>query len=90
MTRLNELDLLSPAPYPLARVGHVIAPTLRQVAALGYETYNAYLSLLSLHAEQLFAASGLPDPGGANAFHTLIGNQELRALLCAAFSFFLV
>ena len=50
MTRLNELDLLSPAPYPLARVGHVIAPTLRQVAALGYETYNAYLSLLSLHA----------------------------------------
>ena len=90
MTRLNELDLLSRTPYPLARVGHVIAPTLRQVAALGYETYNAYLSLLSLHAEQLFAASGLPDPGGANAFHTLIGNQELRALLCAAFSFFLV
>lgn len=86
----QRVGFAQPAPYPLARVGHVIAPTLRQVAALGYETYNAYLSLLSLHAEQLFAASGLPDPGGANAFHTLIGNQELRALLCAAFSFFLV
>ena len=62
MAHLNALDLLSPQPYPIARVGHVIAPTLRQVAALGYETYNAYLSLLSLHAEQLFAASGLPIP----------------------------
>lgn len=90
MTHLNALDLLSPEPYPIARVGHVIAPTLRQVAALGYETYNAYLSLLSLRGGQLFAASGLPGPDGAAVFYTLAASEELRALLCAAFSFFLL
>ncbi len=90
MTRLNELDLLSPAPYPLARVGHVIAPTLRQVAALGYETYNAYLSLLSLHAEQLFAASGLPDPGGGQRVPYADRESGATRAFMRCLSFFLV
>ncbi len=89
MTRLHELDLLSPEPCPLARVGHVRAPTLRQVAAIGYETYNAYLSLLSLQSGQLSEASGLPGSAGDSTFDTMAASPELRAFLCAAFSFFL-
>ena len=63
MAHLNALDLLSPQPYPIARVGHVIAPTLRQAAALGHQTHTAYRTLLALHAAQLFAAHRLADPG---------------------------
>lgn len=89
MTRLHALDLLSPEPYPLARVGHVRAPTLRQVAAIGYETYNAYLSLLSLRGGQISEAAGLPGVAEACAYDAVAASPELRALLCAAFSFFL-
>lgn len=89
MTRLNALDLLSPAPYPLAQVGHVRSPALRQVASIGYETYNAYLSLLSLRDGQLIDASGPPDSAEAPLFARMTASPELRALLCAAFSFFL-
>lgn len=89
MTRLHELDLLSPEPYPLARAGHVRAPTLRQIASIGYETYNAYLSLLSLRGGQLSEACGLPASAGAPPFVLMTASPELRALLCTAFSFFL-
>ena len=89
MAHLNALDLLSPEPYPIARVGHVIAPTLRQVAALGYDTYNAYLSLLSLRRDQLANSSGLPLTAGDSPFVLMTANPELCALLSAAFSFFM-
>lgn len=88
MTPLHELDLLSPEPYPLAQIGHVCSPTLRQIASIGYEVYCAYLSLLSLRGDQLAQAVGVEGEGNS-PFALLIEGSELRALLGAAFSFFM-
>lgn len=89
MTRLHELDLLSPEPFPLARAGHIRAPTLRQIASIGYDTYNAYLSLLSLRRDQLANSSGLPLTAGDSPFVLITANPELCALFSTAFSFFM-
>lgn len=88
MTQLHELDLISPEPYPLAQVGHVRSPTLRQIASIGYEAYRTYLSLLSLRGDELAQAAGIAG-SAASPFALLTESLELRELICAALSFFM-
>ena len=50
---LKYIELLSPEPYFIEKVGSIISPTLR-VVSKNMDTYNFYLSLLSMNSEGLF------------------------------------
>lgn len=46
--KLSYFDLLSPDPIQICNVGSIISPTLREIRAIGYNTYQYYLSMLLL------------------------------------------
>ena len=54
--KFSEFDLLSPEPLPVSGIGSVKAVTLRHIAAIGFHSYQLFLSLLLLDTDTYFKA----------------------------------
>ena len=59
--KLSYFELLSPEPVEIKNAGGILSPKLRSIAALGYNTYQYYLSILLLDAETLLSMFGGSD-----------------------------
>lgn len=45
---LEYFDLLSPNPIPIQNVGGILSPKLKDIASIGYKTYQYYLAVLQM------------------------------------------
>ena len=52
--KFSEFDLLSPEPLPVSGIGSVKAVTLRHIAAIGFHSYQLFLSLFTVRYRYLF------------------------------------
>lgn len=59
-------DLLSPAPVYISRVGGIVSPKLKDIASIGINTYQYYLTILLMDLK---------------AYFTMLGQQEQFNLL---------
>lgn len=96
--KLSYFDLLSPAPIKLIGVGHITSPTLRDIAAIGYDTYQYYLTILSMDLKNYLKITGmfeqyesLPDKEKEqiNIFNILLSNEDTRNSLVEILNFFI-
>lgn len=72
--KVNYFDLLSPNPVYVPDIGGIISPTLRDIAAIGIDTYQYYLTILLMDT---------------NAFDLLTANPQSTALLQTVLNFFI-
>ncbi|MDE6852979.1 MAG: hypothetical protein K2J67_10955 [Lachnospiraceae bacterium] len=98
MLKPSYFTLLSPDPIPIPQGGSVISPRLRDISAIGYDTYQHYLSVLIMDIKTYFAMLGqqetfdlLSDEEKAkwNIFDCLLSIQQTRILLQDILNFFL-
>ena len=96
--RLSYFELLSPDPVKLPGAGAITAPTLREISAIGYDTYQNYLAFLLMDVETYFTMTGLGETYKAlseaekdqlHIFDLLLLNEAATALLENALDFFL-
>lgn len=94
----NYFTLLSPDPISIPNVCSVLSPRLRDISAIGYDTYQYYLSILVMDVRTYFAMLGqqeaydlLTDEEKArwNIFDCLLSTQQTRILLQDILNFFL-
>lgn len=85
---INYFDLLSPDPIQVQNIGGVISPKLRDIASIGYNTYQYYLSILLLDLktdDSLFTEEKMQ----MSIFELLISNLQSRELLQNILNFFM-
>lgn len=103
--KFSEFDLLSPEPLPVSGIGSVKAVTLRHIAAIGFHSYQLFLSLLLLDTDTYFKAdNGSPifseqlnyyaslsdsDKVKCTVFDFLVTNPAYNVLIQKALSFFI-
>lgn len=96
--RFSYFELLSPDPIEIPGVGSVTAPTLGEISAIGYDTYQNYLAFLLMDVGDYFAMTGLgesyralsePEKDQLHIFDLLLLNGATAALLANALDFFL-
>lgn len=96
--KLNYFTLLSPDPISIPNVCSVLSPRLRDISAIGYDTYQYYLSILVMDVRTYFAMLGqqesydlLTDEEKVrwNIFDCLLSTQQTRILLQDILNFFL-
>lgn len=94
----NYFDLLSPCPIYLPNAGGVISPTLRAIASVGIDTYQYYLSVLSMDLKAYLTMLGHPEQYEALSeeekarlpmFDLLTANAQSAELLQKALDFFI-
>lgn len=56
--KLSYFELLSPEPLKIQNVGSIISPKLRDIASIGYNTYQYYLSILLLDTKTYLSSIG--------------------------------
>lgn len=82
----HYFDLLSPHPIQVQNIGGIVSPKLRDIASIGYHTYQYYLAVLLQNSEScdsLFAENQM------STFEGLISNSESRNLLQNILNFFI-
>lgn len=67
---LSYFDLLSPAPVQLSGIGGIVSPKLREISAIGYNTYQFYLSVLQMDGKSVLSAIGLQAMPNAEQIQT--------------------
>lgn len=96
--KLEYFDLLSPNPIYLQQVGGILSPKLKDIAAIGMNTYQHYLTLLSTDLKTYFAmihqkelAELLTDEENSpiNMFDFFTMNNESIQFLQTIFNFFI-
>ncbi len=96
--KLSYFELLSPEPVEIKNAGGILSPKLRSIAALGYNTYQYYLSILLLDAETLLSMFGGSDqykrmPKEAqeqiHIFDLLTASEQSYSLLQNILNFFI-
>lgn len=96
--KLEYFDLLSPAPVNIPKAGGIISPKLKDIASIGIDTYQYYLSVLLMDLKTYFTMIGqkeqfesLPDEEKAkmNMFDLLTINRESINLLQTVLNFFI-
>lgn len=50
--KLSYFELLSPAPVNIPQVGGILSPTLKDIASIGIQTYQYYLTILHTYMQQ--------------------------------------
>lgn len=95
----NYFTLLSPDPISIPNVCSVLSPRLRDISAIGYDTYQYYLSILVMDIRTYFSMLGqqetydlLSDEEKTrwNIFDCLLSTQQTRILLQNILDFFLL
>lgn len=91
---VNYFDLLSPTPMQLSGIGGIISPTLREISAIGYNTYQFYLSILQMDYKNLLSVIGSNATQEAaymqtSIFDLLISDTRTTDMLQALLNFFL-
>ncbi len=98
MSKPDYFTLLSPDPIPVPQSGSVLSPRLRDISAIGYETYQNYLSILVMDVNTYFAMLGQQEAFNLlseeektqwNIFDCLLGAKQTRILLQDILNFFL-
>ena len=94
----SYFDLLSPEPIRLENVGGILSPTLRDIASIGYDTYQYYLAFLTMDLKSYLEMIGqeeayllLSQEGKTyfNIFDLFLSNRISRDLLGTILNFFL-
>lgn len=88
--KLSYFEQLSPDPVRLQNVGGVLSPTLRRISALGYDTYQTYLAVMTMDPESYLSktAEDRADSPGS-LFSLLTGEPQSCALLQNILNFFM-
>lgn len=91
---LSYFDLLSPAPVQLSGIGGIVSPKLREISAIGYNTYQFYLSVLQMDGKSVLSAIGLQAMPNAeqiqtNLFELLTADSRTADMLREILNFFL-
>ncbi len=97
--KLNYFDLLSPEPVYAKKICKIISPKLKDIASIGMELYQYYLSLLSIDLKTFFQITEQSEKYEAlseeekmriNVPELLFSCPQLREQLLNALNFFLV
>lgn len=88
--KLGYFEQLSPDPIQIQGVGGILSPTLRQISALGYNTYQTYLAVMTLDREAYLSETDCsrPDPSHS-LFCLLTANPQTCSLLQNVLNFFM-
>ncbi len=97
MLKLSYFDLLSPVPIQFQNVGSIISPTLRDIALIGHDTYQYYLSILLLDLKTYMSMIGSPKNNDffenekfkMNIFELLTATEQSVLLLQNILNFFI-
>lgn len=96
--KLSYFELLSPTPVQIENVGGIISPTLRDIAAIGYNTYQYYLSILLMDLKSYLAMIGQSETyhlmsdeekSHINMFEIFLANEQSSILLQRILNFFI-
>lgn len=96
--KLNYFDLLSPNPIYIPGVGGIISPKLKDISSIGINTYQYYLSVLSMDLKSYFAMINQSDlyetfsdedKSQLNLFDLLIINKQSASFLQDILNFFI-
>lgn len=96
--KLSYFDLLSPEPVHIKNVGGIISPRLRDISAIGYDTYQFYQQLLLMDLKKYFSVIGreedydlLPneEKSNLNLFDLWTANEQSSDLLKKVLNFFI-
>ena len=96
---LDYIDLLSPEPVFLPRVGRLTPPTLREISRLTWPVYETYLAFLSMPPSRYCTEvkpelrswyESLPAEQAQllSMYDIIVSSQELADLFCSIFHFF--
>ena len=96
--KLSYFDLLSPEPIKIQNIGGIISPTLRNIASIGYDTYQYYLTIFVMDLKSYFSMIGHPkeydllsdqEKSKINVFELLISNKNTCLMLQNSLNFFI-
>lgn len=96
--KLSYFDLLSSEPVRIKNVGGILSPRLRDISAIGYDTYEAYQKLLLMDLKKYFSAIGreedydllsTDEKSNLNLFDLWIANEHSIELLKKVLNFFI-
>lgn len=94
----SYFDLLSPDPIHLQGIGGIVSPTLKSISSIGINTYQYYLTLLSMDLNAYFAIIGQKElfeslseeeKAQMNLFDLLTINSDSINLLQTVLNFFI-
>lgn len=95
---LEYFDLLSPAPVYISRVGGIVSPKLKDIASIGINTYQYYLTILLMDLKAYFTMLGQQEQfnllseeqkSQLNIFDFLTSNNDSVNLLQTVLNFFI-
>ena len=91
--QLSYLDLINPLPINLKNIGQIKSPKLIEIANLGYDIYNLYLSILLMTPEDYYKHYQNSSPtieSKMSIYQLIIHNNDLLEILRQTLSFFFV
>lgn len=97
--KLEYLDLISPYPFYLNRVGNIISPKLKDIHDLGIGEYRLYLNIISMNIESFFEFIKQEETYNnfteeekeqLSLFNLLTSDETFLSLLNAILNFFIV
>ncbi len=96
--KLNYFELLSPDPIYIPKVGSILSPTLKDVRAVGHNTYQFYQSVLLMDVKAYFTMLNQAEQFEAlseeqrfhmNIFDLLTSNEQTAVTLQNTLDFFI-
>ncbi len=96
--KLNYFELLSPDPIYIPKVGSILSPKLKDVRAVGYNTYQFYQSVLLMDVKAYFTMFNQTERFESlseeqrfqmNIFDLLTSNEQTAAMLQNTLDFFI-
>ncbi len=96
--KLSYFELLSPDPVNIQKVGGIISPKLKDISSIGYNTYQYYLTILSMDLKSYFSMIGQPEQykilsdeekTQISIFDILTLNEQSVGLLQTVLNFFI-
>lgn len=96
--KIDYFDLLSPEPFRIQGVGGILSPKLKDIASIGINTYQYYLTVLlmdlktclsMLDREEALTSLSAEYTAQVSVFDLLTANNRLASLLQCALSFFI-
>ena len=87
---LSYFDLLSPNPVPIVGIGGIVSPKLRDISAIGYNTYQYYLSIIQMDFKDLSFITGQKAPiNPPDIFDLFLTDNSFTSLMQTILNFFL-
>ena len=96
--KLNYFELLSPYPIFIENTCHVLSPKLKDISAIGYNTYQFYILILLLDSKSYFDFIGCTEQYEKmsddeiiklDIFNLMTSNKATSVALESALNFFL-